>query len=123
MFGETEKHEPVNFYYQIGIYTLQKNNKLVYVGKACGNDGIGWRLAGHAGYGGRADIKGEWKRFSWFGMRPVGVRGLLKRPNVRMATNAVVSDIEALLIYLLDTKFNKARGKSKHMTEFFQCWP
>jgi hypothetical protein len=123
MLGETGKHEPVDFYDQIGIYTLKKTDKIVYVGKACSvKDGIGWRVAAHAGYSG-ADKKGKWNTFSWFGMRPVGVRDLLKRPNVRMETTAVVSDIEALLIYLLDTKLNKARGKYKHMTEFFQCWP
>ena len=125
MLGKTGKKEPVNFYYQLGIYTLQKNDKVLYVGKACGNDGIGWRLAGHAGYAGphSADKKGKWNRFSWFGMYPVGVRGLLKRSNVRMATKAVISDIEALLIYLVDPELNKAPGKYKHMTEFFQYRP
>lgn len=123
MWGKRPGSDPVNFQNQIGIYALERNGKVVYVGRSGKgpNAGILSRLRDHH----FDDIKkGKWDTFSWFGFRPVTKAGrLFLTPNISMETGAVISDIEALLIGLIDPKLNENSGKYKHMNRYRQVLP
>jgi len=111
----------VDFHTQIGIYTLEKANRIVYVGKAgtAKKMSIWDRLYSH-----HYEKKDKWDTFSWFGILPVQQSGcLIRARKITMETSGVISDIEALLIYLLNPKLNGAPGKHKHIDFYEQFFP
>jgi hypothetical protein len=104
---------------QIGIYTLEKKGKVIYVGQTGTGKGasINKRLVYHVKKKGR-----KWDSFSWFGMRAARSTGtLIRTPRISMDTGAVIKDIETLLIALLEPRLNERAGKYKHMLEYKQC--
>jgi hypothetical protein len=123
LWGKRPGAEPVDFQNQIGIYALQSNGKVVYIGRSGvgPNAGILSRLQSHH----FADLKkGKWDTFSWFGFRPVTKSGALYlTPRVNMETSDVISDIEALLIGLIHPKLNSKSGKHKHIAYYDQVSP
>ncbi|MEH2480170.1 hypothetical protein V1282_003527 [Nitrobacteraceae bacterium AZCC 2146] len=120
LWGKRRGEDPVNLGDQIGIYTLEKSGKIIYVGKSGigENPGITKRLYCHT-LNNKSD---KWDTFSWFGIRPVRATGsLIATPKIHMDASAVVGDIETVLIYLLQPRFNLRAGKYRHMIEYKQC--
>ena len=69
--------EPVDFRNQQGVYTLYDDGfRMIYAGQAGGNDKqrIFDRLKQHRG----DDLADRWTKFSWFGIRPVTMKGQLR---------------------------------------------
>lgn len=117
MYGKRRGEDPVYFGKQIGIYTLEYDDKTIYVGQTGVGAGAGFgsRLLRHKKNGKKFDA------FSWFGMRPVRSTGtLVQTPNIKMKTSAVISDIETLAIALLELPLNLRTGKHRHMIRYSQ---
>ena len=111
MWGrKSTNSEPVNLRKQIGIYTLERRGRIVYVGKAgtAKKMSIWDRMYSH-----HYEKKDKWDTFSWFGILPVKSNRVIKMSNVTMPTSLLISDIEALLIHLLHPKLNIASGRSE----------
>jgi hypothetical protein len=120
MWGKA-KGKIVNFYHQIGIYTLQRNDEVLYVGKSHDEkNGMAWRL-----YDNSQTKPGEWNKFSWFGFRDVNAKTfeLIPMDDISMSMSSVISDVEALVIALVRPEWNVTSGAYKHMTEYRQFWP
>jgi hypothetical protein len=120
MWGQHEGNEPVNFRYQIGIYTLEKDKKVIYVGRSGVGDTacISGRIYNHHF---KKKDRSSWNTFSWYGFRrvtPAG--GLYKTPRVAMETGDVIRDIEALLIGVLEPTLNATSGRYAHMHRYYQ---
>jgi hypothetical protein len=118
--GRRRGEQPVYFGDQIGIYTLEKNGEVIYVGKSGTGDNasINVRLTDHT----RNNKKNKWNTFSWFGIRPVRPTGtLVETPTIVMDTGELIQDLETILIYLLDARYNLRSGKYKHMMAYHQC--
>lgn len=108
----------VNFATQIGIYVLYRGDKPIYVGRACKGKGtIGKRLDYHW----KRRNKRRWTSYSWFGFKPDRNDGTLGNPpNKAVGYEAEICDVEALLIYLLNTPRNDIAGKHRHIKRFNQ---
>ena len=120
LWGKRPGEKAVYFRDQIGIYTLEKNGIIIYVGQTGTGKGAGLRrrLKDHVK---KKDKK--WDSFSWFGVRPVRrtTGTLVTTPKVHMNTGAVIKDIEALAIALVQPRENLKSGKYKHMSKYKQC--
>jgi hypothetical protein len=119
LWGKRRGERAVYFGDQIGIYTLEKKGKVIYVGQTGTGKGasINKRLVYHVKKKGK-----KWDSFSWFGMRAARSTGtLIRTPTISMDTGAVIKDIETLLIALLEPRLNERAGKYKHMLEYKQC--
>lgn len=121
-WGVDARGNEVDFDKQVGIYVLKKGPKSVYVGKTGSgmkSGGLIDRLVSHH-YD--KNKRGKWDRFCWFGMYGVNTKSnkLIKTEDTRLKTSALISDFEAVLIYLMNAKLNKASGRYKHMTEFWR---
>jgi hypothetical protein len=82
------------------------------------NASINIRLIDHT----RNNKRNKWDTFSWFGIRPVRPTGTLaKTPTISMDTGELIQDIEAILIYLLDTRDNLRSGRYRHIMAHRQC--
>jgi hypothetical protein len=122
LYGKRWGSKPVYFGGQIGIYTLEKNEKIIYVGKSGTgeNASIAVRLKDHT----TNNKRNKWDTFSWFGLRAVRSTGtLVATPTVIMDTGALIQDFETILIYLLQPRYNMRAGKYRHMEEYKQCRP
>src|ERR1700733_4926132 len=111
LWGKRRGTQAVYFGDQIGIYTLEKKGKVLYVGQTGIGKGASFnrRLVDHVKKKNR-----KWDSFSWFGTRATRLTGTLVRtPRIHMDTSAVVKDIETLLIALLEPPLNKKAGKYK----------
>ena len=73
-----------------GIYVLYRGEKIVYVGKSIGKNGIGQRLSDHL----RGRSKNRWDTFSFFEVKGEN-------------EEQVINTIEAILIELLETPLNR----------------
>lgn len=119
LWGKRRGTPAVYFGDQIGIYTLEKKGKIIYVGQTGTGKAasITKRLAYHVKTKGK-----KWDSFSWFGIRPARSTGtLVKTPKISMETGAIIKDIETLLIALLEPPLNIRAGKYKHMLAYRQC--
>ena len=117
LFGRTHpKADRVNLAGQQGVYLLYDDNGIVvYVGQAV-KQSLGQRLAKHTS--GR--LTGRWRRFSWFGIRPVRENGKLGRAIPGTITPArLISTLEGLLIEALEPRQNRA-GSSYSGIEYIQ---
>jgi hypothetical protein len=125
IWGKAAKGTRVNFARQIGIYVLYKEDKMVYVGRAGGSAldtaTILGRVYDHR-FGERS--KKDFDTFSWFGMLAVDDAGqLVSEASRNLEIASVISDLEAVLIHLLQPPLNRTSGKHKHITEFMQASP
>lgn len=122
LIGRDKTGLQVDFGDQIGLYVLRKGEKSVYVGKA-GTDGTNGTIVGrlYSHYLNPEKTR-KWDNFSWFGIYDVNRRSrdLIYDPVIRGKATALIGDIEALLIYLLDPELNRWSGKHRHMTQFMQ---
>jgi hypothetical protein len=119
LWGKRRGEPAVYFASQIGIYTLEMNGKIVYVGQTGTGKGasLNKRLVYHVTH-----KKRKWDSFSWFGIRPARRTGtLVKTPKIKMDTGTLIQDIETLLIALLEPPMNLKAGKYKHMRSYRQC--
>lgn len=109
----------VNFWDQVGIYTLYADYDLVYVGQT---DCLGARLRYHR----NRDLPGRWNKFSWFGLRAVTKKNKLEkfrglRRHARQADWAsIMNVIEAVLIAVSEPPLNKQGGKFKGIELYVQ---
>jgi hypothetical protein len=117
MLGKRRGEKPVDFTWQIGIYTLERNGETIYVGQSGVGAGasIAARLFDHS-------KKRKWDTFSWFGIRQVRptTGTLVRTPRINMETGSVIKDIEALAIGLLEPLDNMRAGRYRHMVEYLQ---
>jgi hypothetical protein len=119
MWGKRGRGSPVNFRSQIGIYTLEKDEKIIYVGRSAVGDTAA--ISGRVYHHYKTKDRGSWNTFSWYGFRPVTpAGGLYRTPRITMDTGAVISDIEALLIGVLEPEINATSGRYKHMHHYEQ---
>ena len=109
------KADKVDLAGQHGVYLLYDDSGVVvYVGQAVKS--IGRRLAQHTS----DHLTGRWRRFSWFGIRPVGGDGKLGDVAAGTITpERLVSTLEALLIEALEPRKNRA-GSSYSGIEYVQ---
>lgn len=120
MWGRQGHGKPVDFSTQIGIYTLEQDGEIMYVGRSGKGEApsIFGRLYGHY-YDGHK--RGKWNTFSWYGFRPVTPSGkLYLTPKINMPIDQVISDIEALVIGVLEPALNATSGSYKHMQRYKQ---
>jgi hypothetical protein len=121
LWGKRRGEVPVYFFEQIGIYTLEKNSTVIYVGQSGTGDNpsIGSRLVQHT----KNNKRKKWDTFSWFGIRPVrpATGTLVATPTITMETGSVIKDIETVLIYLLEPRYNLRSGKYRHIVHYNQC--
>jgi hypothetical protein len=102
----------VDFRDQQGLYTLYDDNfKMVYAGQAGANDQqrLFDRLKQHT----RDALADRWTKFSWFGIRPVTKKGVLRvektaaHPEIGM----VLDHIEAILLAASEPPHNRQGGR------------
>jgi predicted GIY-YIG superfamily endonuclease len=105
----------VDFSDQIGLYVLMKDDKIVYVGMTA--KGFWSRLSQHY----KTKYR-KWDTFSWFGMYPLGAKGL-KKMHAKIKPEDLIKDIEAFAIYLTNGKLNVRGGAHKKMIPFKQLPP
>lgn len=117
LLGRTHpKADRVDLADQKGVYLLYDDGGVVvYVGQAT-KQSIGQRLSQHT-----ADrLTGRWRRFSWFGIRPVTENGKLNPVAAGTITPAqLISTLEALLIEALEPRQNRS-GSSYSGEEYIQ---
>jgi len=107
LLGSTQKGTKVDFCAQQGIYLLQDNQGVVYVGKTA-EQGLGVRLRQHL----TDRLNGRWDRFSWFGVYPVTEAGSLnsKADFTSISVSTVIAAMEAVLIEALEPRQNRRGG-------------
>lgn len=113
-----------DFRKQRGLYVLYDEYGPAYVGLSRKQD-IANRLRSHWG---NDHLQGKWDRFSWFGFRGVSEsrdeRGLQKLKTMpltsKIAPAAAIADMEALLIWSLGPRANKARMRFQDGEEWTQ---
>ena len=110
------KADRVNLAGQKGVYILHDDKGVaVYVGQTT-NQSMGRRLAQHTS----DRLTGRWRRFSWFGIRPVGANGKLGDVAAGTITpERLIRTLEALLIEALEPRKNSA-GSSYSGIEYVQ---
>lgn len=100
----------VDFREQSGIYVLQSNFNVVYVGQAgYGNQKLFNRLKMH-----KFDhLSGRWDTFSWFGTRSVNENRSLKaeKENYSSSHHILLNHLEAVLIATSEPPLNRQSGK------------
>lgn len=114
-----KRHAAVDFSNQIGIYVLHQGDRNVYVGRSGKGKKptIKSRLTHHVKHKSR-----KWDSFSWFGFKRVNSSGALAKTIMKkIDSHDELIDIEAILIYFLDTKLNKRAGDHRKMLQFHQC--
>jgi hypothetical protein len=96
----------VDVWDQRGIYVLQHDWRVVYVGKT-GETALGGRLRNHL----TDRHAGRWDSFSWYGVKGVTAEGLLSKQAIRknVPTADVIAAFEALLIAVTDPPGNRRR--------------
>ena len=118
LFGRARpKADRVNLAGQLGVYLLYDEHRVVvYVGQAT-KQSIWQRLAQHTS----DRLTARWKRFSWFGIRPVAEDGELGSVATGIITpKRLISTLEALLIEALEPRQNRA-GSSYSGEEYIQA--
>jgi hypothetical protein len=112
-FGEIDFHG-----WQIGVYALYRRGKLMYVGRSGQGKtpSISGRLVCHS----QEDKNkiGKWNEYSWFGFRHPRWK---RKTTVNLPIGDCISDIEALLVHLLEPEWNHATGRNRHMYRFEQA--
>jgi hypothetical protein len=104
-FGPARNATPVDVWDQQGIYVLQHEWKVVYVGMT-GKTALGSRIRAHLSDG----LAGRWDSFSWYGVRGVSKRGLTKlAKNKNVFTKDVIESFEALVIAVTEPPMNARR--------------
>jgi hypothetical protein len=104
----------VNFANQIGVYLLHDRDRVLYVGRA--TDSLVTRLLAHT----TDRLGGRWDRFSWFGLRNVGLGGELVDSAEPWDQLVVIETLEALLIESLEPPLNRRRGDNFSGVEYIQ---
>ena len=94
----------VNFAEQVGVYLLHDREKVIYVGRA--TDTMHARLKAHTS----DRMGGRWDRFSWFGLRSVGLDGSLLEPSAAWTHGVVIETLEALLIEVWNRRSTASAG-------------
>jgi hypothetical protein len=108
--AKSKRSKVVNFREQAGIYVLYDHLRPIYVGETgVGQHRLFRRLRWHY----RADLKGRWDTFSWFGIYPVNPKSRKLRANVRVSPKIgdVLYHVEAILIAAMEPPLNLQRGK------------
>ncbi len=92
---------------QRGIYALEKDFKIVYVGQANDRD-LGQRLREHT-----ADhLRQRWDTFSWYGLLPMDSAGtLLDYTSQEVDKTSIIRTLELVGILMSDAPLNRSRGK------------
>ena len=123
LFGGNKKMGDIDFREQIGIYTLHdKDMNTVYIGQAGkGNATIFSRLKQHD----QDHLWNRWSYVSWYGFRAVNKGGYLAQKDhiekqFKIDGSNLLSEIEGLLITVLEPKLNKQGAKWVDVEEFFQ---
>ena len=108
----------------MGVYVLYDANRTpVYVGQAgSGNADLFGRLKSHR----RDHLQNRWQYVSWFGFRSINKNGTLAaRQDARTVFHstgvALLDEIEAILIALLEPTLNKQGPKWGATEEFIQA--
>jgi hypothetical protein len=107
----------INVYWERGIYVLYKDYDPVYVGKA-DKEPIGNRLELH-----RSWRKGpRWDSFSWFGVIGLQANGKLRSRTAKFhpSTGQFIATLEALLIRVIEPRFNSRREKFRNAVHLYQ---
>jgi len=109
--------DPIDLSAQLGIYLIHRGEKIVYVGKSAKGKtaGIYGRLIGHKHEGMR------FSTYSWFGVLPVNNAMSIDFLAAPLTTAELITNLEALLIYLLNPTSNGNFGEFKKMTRYEQC--
>ena len=94
--SKNNKHtgNPVDLFFQRGVYVIHKQRKIWYVGKSAGaTSSIYLRLKDHK-------IEGwEFDTFSWFGFYPITNAGVIDLDYKGAETELSIKNVETLLIY------------------------
>jgi hypothetical protein len=124
LFGAASRSpraRPVDFREQRGIYALDADYDLVYVGQTgAGADRLFKRLKHH-----KSDhLANRWDKFSWFGTQWVTQTNELSRDNASISgsVEATLNILEAVSIALSEPRLNLQRGKWGDATQYFQWW-
>lgn len=119
LWGHQDGGSRIDFGDQRGIYILYHFNKVVYVGRTT-DRGIGIRLKEHT----KDEHKNRWNQFSWFGIRELkkgSDREFVPFGEQKLAEDAVIADLEALLIEFADPPRNRKRGEAMEAIEYSQA--
>jgi hypothetical protein len=110
----------VDFRYQIGIYVLYADYKIVYIGQAgAGKDSnLFARLSQHRSN----NLAGRWNQFSWFGLLSVLNNNVLSasKQNHNHDTKVVLDHFEAMLIHVIEPPLNRKGGTWGKSEQFLQ---
>jgi hypothetical protein len=106
----------IDFGDQRGVYVLYDSARPVYVGRAIDRP-LGKRLGEHV----TDRLGARWDRFSWFGIRSVTDAGeLAPTPSANFRSGTFISDLEAILIEVLEPPLNRRRGDDLEAKEYRQ---
>jgi hypothetical protein len=109
-----DKH--IDFGDQRGVYVLYDSARPVYVGRVIDRP-LGKRLGEHV----TDRLGARWDRFSWFGLRSVTDDGdLAPTPSATCSSETFISDLEAILIEMLEPPLNRRRGDDLEAKEYRQ---
>jgi hypothetical protein len=102
--GTQRKPVTIDVWDQRGIYVLQHEWRVVYVGKT-GETALGARIRNHL----TDRHAGRWDSFSWYGVRGVTAEGELSKQAIRknVPTADAIASFEALLIAVTDPPGNR----------------
>lgn len=112
----------INFQKQIGIYILyNQNHEVVYVGQAGSQGGLFRRINAHC-----RDSKWlRWEFFSWFGFFDVDktTKQLIQSKNYinKYEFSSALSDLEGILINVMEPSLNKKGYRFDGAEEYRQC--
>ncbi|MGI9337635.1 MAG: GIY-YIG nuclease family protein [Gammaproteobacteria bacterium] len=118
LLGHQGDGKMVDFGDQRGIYILYHFSTVVYVGRT--DRGIGIRLNEHT----KDRLKSRWNQFSWFGIRKLkdgSDKEFVPFSDKQPAEDAIISDLEALLIEFAGPPENRKRGDAMEKNEYFQA--
>lgn len=107
--NSVEKERAVDVSTQQGIYALYSDAKLLYVGLAMSEEGIGDRLRSHHT---KPRLSGRWDTFSWFGINGFDQTGAKRNvPSIKTDPNTLIRTMELLVILVSDPPMNRASGR------------
>ncbi|MBA3066667.1 hypothetical protein KJ633_08260 [bacterium] len=116
LLGQQSGGNHIDFSYQIGVYILYDEQRIVYVGRAI-EQNLGKRIYQHT-----VDrLNGRWNRFSWFGLKRVLKDAKLSELKIlNISPEIFVSIAEALLIEALEPPQNRKGGDRFRAVEYLQ---
>ncbi len=105
----TPKAKMCDAWKQVGIYALYDHYKLVYVGMASSEKGLGDRLLAHHT---KPRLSGRWDSFSWFGLRSFDEAGVIEQfKSHNVDATSIARTLELVSILVADPPLNRAGGR------------